>query len=231
MVYTWALRVYIGLNIFYCFPEIWSSEMDKNNGEDYRSTRCYQSMLRGATISGELSDIAHFPHREFFGIHEGQFKKVPRVTREKPFQSYRYRVPCGQIPFNTLLTLETHAPEFPTPSVDAVVQVHEMLRQKNLPNEMIHQIMDKASYAHHGKLAVPNDPLHPDNHALLIKHLTYCWQLLVRCSMMANAAGKPIQWEEKVAESLRWLIAAPRGKIFWDYKYLCEESIELYRFV
>ncbi|KAM0328408.1 hypothetical protein ACHAPQ_007069 [Fusarium lateritium] len=94
MMYKHALRMYVILNLLYCFPETWD-----NKGEpidEYRNIKSYQLAIRSSTKSGDLSDVATYPHRDFFGIEEDQFNSSPRpfdFARWKPFMKKdEYRI-------------------------------------------------------------------------------------------------------------------------------------------
>ena len=49
-------------------------------------------------------------------------------------------------------------------------------------------------------LDIADDPLHPGNGMELRRYLSHCWQLLVRCDMLAKASGKRISWINEVKE-------------------------------
>ncbi|KAH8646234.1 hypothetical protein BX600DRAFT_157981 [Xylariales sp. PMI_506] len=46
------------------------------------------------------------------------------------------------------------------------------------------------------------EPLHPQHRTRLMGYLTYCWDLFVRCDMMAKALGDQIPWDKLVSWSL-----------------------------
>ncbi|CAJ0553329.1 Ff.00g118410.m01.CDS01 [Fusarium sp. VM40] len=72
------------LNLLYCFPETWDKEGVLI--DDYRNIKSYQLAIRSSTKSGDLSDVATYPHRDFFGIEGGQFNFYP-----KPFDFARWK--------------------------------------------------------------------------------------------------------------------------------------------
>jgi hypothetical protein len=84
MLYKSALRMYIILNLLYCFPETWDKEGEPI--DDYRNIKSYQLAMRSSTKSRDLSDVAAYPHRDFFGIEEDQFNSYP-----KPFDFGRWK--------------------------------------------------------------------------------------------------------------------------------------------
>ncbi|KIL89108.1 hypothetical protein FAVG1_07502 [Fusarium avenaceum] len=89
VMYKNALRMFIILNLLYCFPETW----DKEGGliDDYRNIKSYQLAIRSSTKSGDLSDIATYPHRDFFGIEEGQFNSYPQPFNFARWKSFMKR--------------------------------------------------------------------------------------------------------------------------------------------
>ncbi|SPJ79306.1 uncharacterized protein FTOL_07697 [Fusarium torulosum] len=84
MMYKSALRMYMILNLLYCFPETWDKEGEPI--DDYRNIKSYQLAIRSSTKSTDLSDVATYPHRDFFGIEEDQFNSYP-----KPFDFARWK--------------------------------------------------------------------------------------------------------------------------------------------
>ncbi|KAM0246144.1 hypothetical protein ACHAP5_004926 [Fusarium lateritium] len=94
MMYKHALRMYVILNLLYCFPEKWDKEGKPI--DDYRNIKSYQLAIRSSTKSGDLSGVATYPHRDFFGIEEDQFNSNPRpfdFARWKPFmRKDEYRI-------------------------------------------------------------------------------------------------------------------------------------------
>lgn len=136
---------------------------------------------------------------------------------------------CGRLPLEAFLSCDTPMPHKPAPS--AVLQVQQMLGSKGLPAELVLDILEMAEYEPgEGRLKVPHDPFHPENRGELAKYLRYCWELIVRCEMMANAVGMEIPWMEVMYETLVPLFESgpipPRRK--WRYRDLVEET---YHFV
>lgn len=178
-----ALIPYIALNLIYCFPETWDDASGKTDEKDYRLMRVYQCAVRDCTYSGATSEVAAHPHRRFFGIEYGQFRSA---TARDLF---------GKLPFETFLSCDTPTQQKPTRS--AVAQVKQILWSRGLPTELILDILEMAEYEPgDGRLEVPHDPFDPENRDELAKYLKYCWELLVRCEMMANAIGMEIPWME-----------------------------------
>lgn len=87
-------------------------------------------------------------------------------------------------------------PYLPLPS--DIPRVQQMLFQKRLPSELVLDIMAMAHYSPKRRLIVQDDPLHPDNRDELVRYLDECWQLLVRCDMMAKVVGLKNPWRESV---------------------------------
>lgn len=209
-----ALLPYIGLNVIYCFPETWDPASGKTREKDYRQMRIYQYMLKHCTLSGTTSEVAMYPHRQFFGIADGQFRLVGNQFR-LPSLSLVY--PYGLVPYEEFLNCDRVTENKPAPS--DVPQVQQILRSKGLPMELVLNIMALAEYAPRGRLQVLHDPFHLLNRDELAKYLKFCWEVLVRCDMMAGALGMVIPWRELVSDTLvqlfscgprRWYIRDPR---------------------
>ena len=169
--------------------------------------RIYQYMLKHCTRASETSDVATRPHRQFFGIADDQFT---RWGNEFLLPDSQLRYPYGLIPFSKFLDCDLRAP-LPSPGPDEVVLVGAMLHAKGLPMELVLEILDLADYAPRGRLRVPHDPFHRDNADELRKYLKYCWQLLIRCEMMAAELGMEIPWPVLVSRALiKLLSCGPR---------------------
>jgi hypothetical protein len=84
MMYKNALRMYMMLKLLHCFPETWGKEGEPI--DDYRNVKSYQLAIRSSTKSRDLSEVATYPHRDFFGIEEDQFNSYP-----KPFDFTRWK--------------------------------------------------------------------------------------------------------------------------------------------
>jgi hypothetical protein len=83
-----------------------------------------------------------------------------------------------------------------------VEHVTSMLAGKGLPMEMQLHVLQLAQYLPQRRLEIPHDPQHPQNRTELHKYLKYCWQLLVRCEMIARALGDRIPWNRLVSQCL-----------------------------
>lgn len=145
--------------------------------------------LRDCTYSGATSEVPAHPHRRFFGIEDGQF----RYPDGPDFS--------GKLSVETFLNCDTVMRQRPTPS--AVRRVQQILRSRGLPAELVLGILEMAEYEPgEGRLKVPHDPFHPENRGELAKYLRYCWELIVRCEMVANAIGMEIPWAEVMHRTL-----------------------------
>ncbi|KJZ73509.1 hypothetical protein HIM_07065 [Hirsutella minnesotensis 3608] len=96
--------------------------------------------------------------------------------------------------------------------LDAAQYASRVLREKGLPPELCYMILSYLNSGPPGRLPVSRDPLHPDNREELGKYLTYCWQLIVRCNMMAQALGKEIEWEEYICQVLIDQLSSKGGR-------------------
>lgn len=220
-----ALRAYICLNVMYCFPELWDPASGKSKVKDYRRTRVYQDMLRNCTYSGITSDIVTYPHRDFFGIEKHQFEEHVRLRDRERWADFLEKethrddeYPYGLVSIDEFLTIEKLIGY--QPHISEVEHVRWMLCRKGLPLELAMDIMDIAEYTPRRRLKVANDPLHPENRDELEKYLDYCWQLLIRCEMMAEAAGMEICWQEEAVWRMIW---------FWHCDQSCCSGRKWYR--
>ncbi|KAK3898227.1 hypothetical protein C8A05DRAFT_19145 [Staphylotrichum tortipilum] len=197
-----ALLPYIALNVISCFPETWDSASGKTNEKDYRRMRIYQYMLKHCTKSGMTTEVATHPHRQFFGIADGQFKRYGTEFRG-PGLHIPY--PYGLMPLEAFLNWDQVVESKPAPA--DIPQVQWILHSKGLPMELVLEIMAFAGYAPRGRLQVPHDPFHPENREELAKYLRFCWEVLVRCDMMAVALGMAIPWRDLVSNTLVQLLS------------------------
>lgn len=227
-----ALRAYICLNMTYCFPEIWDSDRDPEM--DYRNSKFYQFTLRTCTGNGQESEVTTYPHRQFFGIGDKQFRGEygPPHIRDTHWlrwvdeklhlgrRRYYIRKPThyGKVPIDQFLALENESFEAHQPGLSDVVLVRDYLYRKGLPAELVLTIMEFAGYETFGRLDEPHDPFHPSNREELAQYLTYCWRLLVYCDMMAKALGMTLPWEEIIGDCIAdfWSDHCyGRGRFFW----------------
>ncbi|CAM1503880.1 Fc.00g014710.m01.CDS01 [Cosmosporella sp. VM-42] len=190
-----AVDAYLVLNVLHCFPKTWDDAGSPT--DDYTSIKAYQYLVRRCTMSNLVSEIPTFPHRQFFGIEKGQFGKYPRpqdavrwahvlkgAGRKYPTLAY---YPEGLMSYEDMLNFERPFC-YQAHSTDAS-HVRWMLCEKGLPVELANSILEKASYTPQRRLPVAGHPLHPENREELNKYLNYCWQLIVRCTMLGQALG------------------------------------------
>ncbi|KAJ4169750.1 hypothetical protein NW754_005898 [Fusarium falciforme] len=191
-----AIDSYVLLNLIQCFPETWDNAGTPS--DVYTSIKAYQYVVRHCTKSGWTSDIATYPHRQFFGIEKGQFKSYPtphNIGRwghllEGKYQDMTY-YPYGLMPYQEFLEFEK--PMGYQPHTTDVTHVQWILCQRGLPPELADAILDEADYTPKRRLRVADQPLHPENRADLESYLKYCWQLIVRCTMMGQALGMDME--------------------------------------
>ncbi|KAJ5825941.1 hypothetical protein N7474_003079 [Penicillium riverlandense] len=207
--FAWkALIAYIGLNVTFCFPQMWDAARGKPVETDYRNTRFYQYMLRECTMTGETSDVSAYPHRQFFGISEDQFRgSTPSLQSRNPrfFQTFTRgddyrREYYGIVPIDEFLHMEGSVCY--QPHLSDVNLVRSFLRRKGLPAELACNIMEFAEYEPRRRLKKPHDPFHRSNRKELAEYLKYCWTLLVRCDMMAKALDFQIPWKDLVTQCM-----------------------------
>lgn len=175
---------YICLNTIQCFPKLWDRASGKIEKSDYRNSRTYQLLVKTLTQPGDsYSAVVTYPHRRFFGIGE---------DHDHVYRKHVY----GREPFHRFLALECLIED--EHSILDTDQVRSMLCFKGLPVELALDIMEFADYTPKRRLNVPHDPFHPSNRNELDRYIKYCWQLLVRCDMMARELDMKINWEDQV---------------------------------
>ena len=212
-MYKLALRAYLVLNIAYLFPSTWDAASGRTPAVDYRNTELYQRMFVQCTLSKGESEVVRFPHRQFFGVRDGDITKTHMPKRIAWFDP-QTGLPCATVPFPRFVDgafrgwSHTASPGL-APSTTVINHVGTLLRIKGLPGEIIHEILELADLKLRGRLAVmPNNPLHPENWREMIKYLTYCWVLLVRCDVLAREVGGTIDWHDEIISLLSELSSA-----------------------
>jgi hypothetical protein len=155
------------------------------------------------TYRAGISDVELFPHRQFFGIADSQFDLFSSLHDEerwgKKFTRYNFQqnFPYGIMPIEDILQLEQIVGYQPKPS--DIAQVQLVLSSKGLPLELVLTILDFAEYTPTRRLEILHDAPHPGNRDELRKYLTFCWQLMLRCEVMARALGSAIDWKKLVS--------------------------------
>ncbi|KAL2255970.1 hypothetical protein VTK26DRAFT_2407 [Humicola hyalothermophila] len=204
MIVKAALLAYIALNVVYCFPETWDTASGRTDEKDYRRMRIYQYMVRNCTLGGTASEVVTYPHRRFFDVEDNQFV-IGRDARN--FKQYAGRggsefYPYGRLSFQDFLACEVRTA--PKPARSAMRAARRALHSKGLPTELVLEILEFAGLteAATSSLEVPYDPFHPRNWDELAKYLRHCWELLVRCDMLATALGQAIPWHTMISEAL-----------------------------
>ncbi|GKZ17778.1 hypothetical protein AbraIFM66951_001098 [Aspergillus brasiliensis] len=209
MLYRKALCSYIALNVAYCFPDMWDPKTRETEKKDYRNTHFYQNMLRECTACDRGSEFTFHVHQRFFGIDKRQFNAVRPILADKDHRlkdqlafdnGWLMNFHYGLLPLEEFLILENSTLLFVPHEVD-VGEVRGILAYAGkLPLELVLIIMEFADYTPRRRLKVPHDPLHPNNRAALDEYLEHCWQIIVRCHMMAEALGTyfGLSWWDEV---------------------------------
>ncbi|KAL5340828.1 hypothetical protein BJX70DRAFT_95625 [Aspergillus crustosus] len=160
----------------------------------------------------------------FHAATERRNMNVPsRALRRGPnsITLHNDKFPYGKLPFKLFLNnCATETPETiePTssylPEESDIWQVSNVLYNLGLPAEIILQVLDLADYDTPKKNGrrVAHDPFHEKNQEQLGKYLTYCWKLLIRCNMFAQALGVEIDWKEEVQQTVEKLISRKNGE-------------------
>ncbi|KAH6851359.1 hypothetical protein B0I37DRAFT_134012 [Chaetomium sp. MPI-CAGE-AT-0009] len=210
VICTTALLPYIGLNVIFCFPETWDEASGMTDEKDYRRMAIYQYMLKKCTQSGMGSEVATHPHRQFFGIEDEQFR-------------WYTSLPYGSLSFEVFLNC--HVLTETKPGRSDVAQVQQILYSRGLPMELVLDIMAMAEYTPRGRLPVPHHPFHRENWDELAKYLKFCWQVLIRCDMMASALGMVIPWPQLISDALVELLQWSQKR--WWTRDDCENTFFL----
>ncbi|KAI9150662.1 hypothetical protein HJFPF1_10437 [Paramyrothecium foliicola] len=210
-----ALKAYLSLNLLLCFPHLWDEKSGRNEQLDYRNTKCYQHMLRECTIAQLATNVAAVPHRQFFGIADGQYQPCPSPEDGGSHAyllipvSNNWTYPYGMMAIGDFLELESKSAHQPS-SAD-VLHVRWCLCSLGLPTEIATKVMDFADYTPKRRLERAHDPLHLSNIVELRKYLDFCWNILVRCEVMSRWLGDHIPWERLVSEILIELVGVGDG--------------------
>ncbi|KLJ11279.1 hypothetical protein EMPG_13452 [Blastomyces silverae] len=200
-----ALMAYICLNVLYVMEERKvvenSSDKDKETDTDYRQTAAYQMMICRVTGS-RAYDVHTYPHRGFFGVGEDMYST--NDWRDNPLY--------GRASLATLRQRWPASIHIPS-SADFYTALH-YLNIKGLPTELGMMVLEFANYEPHHRAIVHDDPLHIENAAELRKYLSFCWQLLVRCDVLAKACGKRVDWVGEVTQCIFHLFGVKYPKMF-----------------
>lgn len=198
------LWIYICLNVAYCFPELCDPKSGRTAEKVYRNSIFYQKTIDHCAKFPyhHYSTVGKFPHNQFFGLDpprkveprkntEGDTEKRPlRWEWYRTYREQEYPGPYGREPIHEYLSLSTSRYLSDGPSLTDTIRVRMTLCSKGLPVELALDIMELANYEPaHRKLDPPHDPLHPSNREQLGKYLKYCWQTMVRCSLMMKELG------------------------------------------
>ncbi|KAK4119492.1 hypothetical protein N657DRAFT_693710 [Parathielavia appendiculata] len=177
LIYRMALLPYIALNLIHFFPDTWDLRSGRTGQKDYRQMRAYLVMLKALTQLRDgwiISEIAAYPHWQFFGINQKD---------------------------------------------GYVVKLHDQPEdqrdREGVPAELVSEIMDTAEYGPTtARLELQHHPFHRFNEKELAKYVKYCWQLLIRCDMMATALGLLIPWHELISDAMAYTLigGGPDGK-------------------
>jgi hypothetical protein len=222
------LTAYILLNVLSLKPELWdppsraaklaslrrpgtvmseSKSMPEN--WDYRLTSSYQwTLITSVTARTHkhTENVGTLPHREFFGVEKGTYSSYKRWGD--------CRDALGKTTLSNLMDEDYKKSNHYVHAAHDIPVVINMLGQKGLPTELALEILELAEYSKpKRRTTVADDPLHPQNRDELKKYLSYCWRVLVRVDMLAQANRCRIDWECQVAEKIFRLWGVPYPKM------------------
>ncbi|KAL8671382.1 MAG: hypothetical protein Q9168_004114 [Polycauliona sp. 1 TL-2023] len=213
-----ALYPFLCLNVLYA-AHMASGHDLQPTGQDYRRTKAYQLMLVRCTGTKEFGcylrdsafDPETFPHRQFFGVHRGQYRNdlYQRSATSLDTDPTRF---YGKEPISKPEHKQDSAHTY-MPTVADVDKVYGVLRKSGLPPELVEDILDKADYQWTRRSPFSNDPMHLDNRDELLQYLKYCWILLVRCDLLAKACGKKFDWVNDVSHCVHDLFGVNHGTL------------------
>lgn len=249
MICNYAIKMYLTLNILYCFPETWQTE-DGSPVDNYRGLASYQMAIRLCTLSSGCQ-VATYPHRDVFGIQDKQFNIYPKpfdLPRWKQYikvddsvvsqmremnpdwdmgpefvdrSTYKLKFyPYGLITYDEFLNFEKQVSN--QPHTNDVSHVRWMLGQKGLPTELVDSIISKAEYSPGRRLPVDGRPLHPGNKDELGRYLEECWQLIVRCFMLGRELeNEDVDFEKRIRRLFKVCIREV-------FRCDCDGNVELF---
>ncbi|KAG8425391.1 hypothetical protein J3458_002096 [Metarhizium acridum] len=206
-IYINAIDAYLCLNICYCFPEIWEPASGRTSRQDYRNTYMYQRVMANCTSFRATSEVPALPHRQFFGVSNDETYR----QRRGDVLWQRCKPGHGVLPWKEFLAEERLTPD-PVVESSAINYACKILMDKRLPAELVSSILDYVDSPTQNRLEKPLDPFHPVNGHQLRRYLTYCWQLIIRCGMLAGALGMNLDWKAIVSERLVELVSRGDGK-------------------
>ncbi|KAK4122083.1 hypothetical protein N657DRAFT_535463, partial [Parathielavia appendiculata] len=173
LIYKTALLPYMAFNLIHFFPETWDLKSGRTDENDYRQMSGYLYMLKKFNEAKKTtSELAAYPHWQFFGINQREDGYVIKPDVQPQNQKDRGVYPSG---------------------------TGQILRDRGVPAELVAEIMETAEFGPTtARLEVQHHPFHRFNEEELAKYVEYCWQLLVRCDMMATALGLDMNWNEMI---------------------------------
>lgn len=186
------------------------------------------------------TDIAGLPHRHFFGIAAHESLWSPDWPREV---FSRTGLPTATVPFPVFMGVKSRymalddqeqhekvenaknnkdkeKQRILAPGLEVINIVGRMFYKKGLPLELIRMVLVYADLEPRGRLlSMPTNPLHKDNRVELSKYLGYCWQLFVRCNVMAKALGMDIDWHYEIMTILTKRLGTAGRRRWWKHEY------------
>lgn len=125
----------------------------------------------------------------------------------------------GKLPFELLLRCNSTSNDFqakPDLPPSSIILVENILRSKKLPTELVFDILSLLLDGEpRGRLPVAHDPFHLQNREELDKYLKYCWELLVRCTMVTVELDMQISWREIITDALIALLSCDDYRRPW----------------
>ncbi|RAH80339.1 hypothetical protein BO86DRAFT_390322 [Aspergillus japonicus CBS 114.51] len=132
----------------------------------------------------------------------------------------------GELPFTLFLASDTAGFR---PSEEDTARVEAYLRERGVPDDWVAEMTTlREGNEPRSRLPVPHDPLHERNRTQLRRYLHRCWQIMVRCNMLARELGTEINWARQVVEALEKLVSCPPGMKLSKYRYDYSEELKQY---
>ncbi|OJK01905.1 hypothetical protein ASPACDRAFT_50713 [Aspergillus aculeatus ATCC 16872] len=197
-VFDAALEMYLTLNTLYCFPELNSSSSSASKHAD--GNKSYAHDYRTTRMCQRPVD------------------KWTDLWQTTEMSRYPHRQFLGLEPQSGFASQDT-------------ARVEAYLRERGVPDDWVAEmttLSDEGNKEPRSRLLVPHDPLHERNCRQLRRYLHRCWQIMVRCNMLARELGAEINWAWEVVKALEKLVSCPPGLKLYQHRNDYPESFDVY---
>ncbi|RAH69779.1 uncharacterized protein BO66DRAFT_350451 [Aspergillus aculeatinus CBS 121060] len=125
----------------------------------------------------------------------------------------------GELPFPLFLASDKAGFR---PSQQDTSRIEAYLRERGVPDDWAAEMTTLSGEGNkepRSRLCVPHDPLHERNRRQLRRYLHRCWQIMVRCNMLARELGVEIDWAWEVVRALEKLVSCPPEMKLYNHRY------------